>query len=764
MGLIAVSAFTLDSSQNIGSATLKSPQRALENSSPALPDAIDPPCIDVDNSTDRLRRVLPERLDVHVPDVRGWNTNLFEAITSPSDSIGDDYKGDFRGVVTATYPTRESCRIPARIRISGDLKDHLAWKDYPSPVASLDVQLENESIAGMVRFKLFLPGTREHRWEILMTEVMREQGILSPRSFAVASSVNGVDVNYLFQEKLAKEMIEAHGLRESVLLEADEALFWQLPFLFQEEAVFARIINASWVERGSSSSAIGWRGVTSLVRGLGTTWHPVKLLAGGTMLPNLIRNSLLYPQSTASLTPTETFQALMLATGSWHGLRPHNRKFYFDAMTEKLDPVYYDGEPNGYWGLRSDSLRDVLQHLAAEQGAALSAEELARLEGSLQKVSSESFREHLASLGARFSGAELESWLDTTIQNLNALAALNPEVSSPDWPASPHDIFPDNSLILAFGNDLASLDLCKTMTDCRETALDPGSKDALLEGSLRMEELPVKYAGLSHDSYLNGTDPGFLPTTLDVVGAIGDAQVLASGPVEISQAAKMVVVITADDPQTRVLVRGGSLIDWTVIGRWPTSDAIPSGQRFDENLLTGCLTFVDNELSSLQVDMRGGGCEDSLNLMRATGSLAQVTIEDANQDALDLDFSDLDIGSIVIRDAGNDCVDLSSGNYSVASVALDSCTDKAVSIGEMARVAIESAEIAAADLGFAVKDSSLATVEKATVSDVDTCAAVYRKKQEFGGAALTFPRDACPKSNILVQPGSRLDYVDAIAN
>ena len=138
--------------------------------------------------------------------------------------------------------------------------------------------------------------------------------------------------------------------------------------------------------------------------------------------------------------------------------------------------------------------------------------------------------------------------------------------------------------------------------------------------------------------------------------------------------------------------------------------------------------------------------------------------QDANQDALDLDFSDLDIGSIVIRNAGNDCVDLSSGDYSVASVALDSCTDKAVSVGEMARVDIESAELAAADLGFAVKDSSVVTVGRATVSDIDTCAAVYRKKQEFGGAALTFPRDACPESNILVQTGSRLDYVDATAN
>ena len=60
-----------------------------------------------------------------------------------------------------------------------------------------------ESINGIVRFKLFLPGTREDRWEILMTELLREQEILAPRTFLIPTTVNGVQVAYLFQEKFA---------------------------------------------------------------------------------------------------------------------------------------------------------------------------------------------------------------------------------------------------------------------------------------------------------------------------------------------------------------------------------------------------------------------------------------------------------------------------------------------------------------------------------------------------------------------------------
>ena len=27
-----------------------------------------------------------------------------------------------------------------------------------------------------------------------------------------------------------------------------------------------------------------------------------------------------------------------------HGLRPHNRKFYFNALENSFEPIYYDGD------------------------------------------------------------------------------------------------------------------------------------------------------------------------------------------------------------------------------------------------------------------------------------------------------------------------------------------------------------------------------------------------------------------------------------
>ena len=27
----------------------------------------------------------------------------------------------------------------------------------------------------------------------------------------------------------------------------------------------------------------------------------------------------------------------------WHGLRPHNRKYYYNLFTQNFEPIYYDG-------------------------------------------------------------------------------------------------------------------------------------------------------------------------------------------------------------------------------------------------------------------------------------------------------------------------------------------------------------------------------------------------------------------------------------
>ena len=44
-----------------------------------------------------------------------------------------------------------------------------------------------------------------------------------------------------------------------------------------------------------------------------------------------------------SIGKNREFQAILVAIGASHGLRPHNRSFYYDPIYRHFRPIYYDG-------------------------------------------------------------------------------------------------------------------------------------------------------------------------------------------------------------------------------------------------------------------------------------------------------------------------------------------------------------------------------------------------------------------------------------
>ena len=80
-------------------------------------------------------------------------------------------------------------------------------------------------------------------------------------------------------------------------------------------------------------------------------------------------------------------------------------------------------------------------------------------------------------------------------------------------------------------------------------------------------------------------------------------------------------------------------------------------------MLTGCIMLLDIVLENASTVAKAANCEDAVNLVRAKGSIYEISINDAISDGLDADFSSLSIESANISGAGNDCVDFSGDNY-----------------------------------------------------------------------------------------------------
>jgi hypothetical protein len=215
------------------------------------------------------------------------------------------------------------------LRLKGDFTDHLMGKKW-----SLRIHVKgDDQIFGMRRFSIQNPVVRNFQREALFFEYLRSIGVLAPRYFFVAVTLNGEDIGIMaVEEHFSKELLESQGKKEGVIVKFDESLFWQerstrginawrtnriTSYLNSPFEVFRR----SYVARSPALSrqfgvAVG------LLRG----FIEGKLPASEVFEPRLMG-------------------AFLAASEIWHtrhGLFWNNYRFYLNPITLMLEPVGFD--------------------------------------------------------------------------------------------------------------------------------------------------------------------------------------------------------------------------------------------------------------------------------------------------------------------------------------------------------------------------------------------------------------------------------------
>jgi hypothetical protein len=115
---------------------------------------------------------------------------------------------------------------PMRVstRLKGDWVDHLRGR-----ASSLRIRVRGQqAILGMRRFSIQRPGTRVGHYEVLILDHMRDEGIITPRYDFVRFSLNDEPLGVMaLEEFMSKELLEANGRREGVILALDEQYLWR---------------------------------------------------------------------------------------------------------------------------------------------------------------------------------------------------------------------------------------------------------------------------------------------------------------------------------------------------------------------------------------------------------------------------------------------------------------------------------------------------------------------------------------------------------
>ena len=143
------------------------------------------------------------------------------------------------------------CKVLAKIRIHGDLKDHRRGSGLPS----INVNLTDGHIFGVVDFILFRPATRNYDNEIFTATLLRELGFLAPRTSKVNIGYNNLNSKFIFQEKIVKEFLENSLQRESAIFEGDERFLAYDPYETINLSKH-RLVNKSWARKGDSNQII----------------------------------------------------------------------------------------------------------------------------------------------------------------------------------------------------------------------------------------------------------------------------------------------------------------------------------------------------------------------------------------------------------------------------------------------------------------------------------------------------------------------------
>jgi len=696
-----------------------------------------------------------------------WSKNYFRATTDFKNYyISEKYKKKFSANIKVRFDNELECTFPSKIRISGDHRDHLGWggKDILNttpPITSLDVKLLAGNINSVVKFKLFIPHTKKGNNEVFSTALLAELGFLAPKTYHVPAVFNGQETTFLFQEKITKEFIESNDLREAPILEGDERFLFHNDLVSFDRFGLARVLNNNWAKKGNTSLSISASALTQLNK----TY--LQYLSGNHIYKNSQDRLLSSPSRILGKEPMNKdkgFAAIVLAMGAAHALRPHNRSFYYDPIYRNFKPIYYDGNSTVTKLRLNSPLKQFLRY-----GDKLTEDEILgssfALE-SLRKLNKESFNSRLKDLGLNYSEEEVNLVLTKVIANLETVK----KTSIPDREVDPGIPYfsnykdqPENEDIkkLVFSTEKMSLvEICDLLlTSCYFKKVNVKDYSELLGG---------RYSNNSKNSYIfignkqeyrDGINNKILELKRNYDLEDGAQLVVyGSSKAKIDKKEKEIDLIQTN-VSDRFLIVGGKLKDWNIKFSGLSDGEINNQQAFDNNLLTGCLTLLDLSVENISIRVDEALCEDGLNLIRVSGNINIVEVENASRDAIDADFSQLTFNSINIKYAGNDCVDLSSGEYNINFADLSNCQDKAISVGEKSKLIINSTSIFKSNIGLAAKDSSSIKVKTVSTESTNTCFSAYNKKQEYWGGKITISKHDCDPKQIIQGKNSLIEFL-----
>lgn len=246
-----------------------------------------------------------------------------------SEIIQDKYKKYVTGQLVSGLDT-----FPVEMRLKGDWTDHLL-----SGNVSYRIKTDaGSAFKGLRSFSIQHPKTRNNMHEWFMHQLADQEDLLSTHYSFIPVTINGNNKGvYALEEHFDKQLLESRNRREGPILKMDESGFWALAFLAYTEGreikdypyeVYEAAIISCFKEN----------------RTLGTDYLKESFKNGAVLLEKF-KNGDENPALLFDLNRVATYFALMDLGNVKHALAWHNRRFYYNPVTAKLEHIGFDMIP-----------------------------------------------------------------------------------------------------------------------------------------------------------------------------------------------------------------------------------------------------------------------------------------------------------------------------------------------------------------------------------------------------------------------------------
>jgi len=677
---------------------------------------------------------LIKKIKIKIPKSGKFNKNFAKIISLRTENIPPKLRKKFKANIIVEYGFG-FCSYQANVRQSGDWKDHVQLNKDTKPFRSLNVKLKNGNIMNAVEFKLLIPETRNNLNEVLGSVILRELGFIAPETFQVQTDINGTDEIMLFQENVRKELLERNLRREGPTFEADESIIWSYgdwENFALSSAALTRVTSSSWFSKGEISQKITLSAFSKLQKAYMES--PNKYI----VFPNKKTSQLF-----------EDYFFIMLSMNGVHGLADHNRKFYYNSIIEKFEPIYYDGNLKLQKFTRINSDLSKLLNITFHKQYKFSFSEKLNDKIFIKNIF-DKFKSRVIKKKDNTKNKFFKSSIAKLQNNLNHLQIkIDEREVYPIY--KDHDLNTKQSYIdkvIKTGlvqNYVSSIEIDNRnfkikLNDKIDKIISSKEIIKLLSKNILNDKRTVFVPSKNYIKELKKKKPQIYKKTIfDGVITYSNGIVINIDPQQ-----KKIILIQSK-PNDWVLFNNINVSNWLIEfeGVFQNKNEFATQQRFNENGLTGCLNFYNTKFHKSTLLVNNAGCEDGVNIMNSNGKINSIFVKNARADAIDIDFSNIEISQIDVKHAGNDCLDVSGGNYKVKIATLISCKDKAISIGEKSVFKISVLTINDATTGISTKDFSKVTIKNAKILNAKVCVESLQKKQEFGGGITNLSKMLC---------------------